>query len=490
MSNNWSQQAVSTLLLYSLRGDVMKKVVVCIMVILSIALTGCSSVEDRVKMAIMDKAGITVDSDYVEYRTLDEDGRLNENGEIADADFFDEGNVADIKAGTIHVTFAENRYLLIKYYLDAALTKRIDTADCYLNPGDSIYADVLSINRISNMFGISYFTLIEYGDNAQVKSQSKHFLNENLVCTIPEDYKGTELSLMPIGEYFKRKLTLQAYYVDDNGEQVTLGNAGKWFINEELCSRNTAIISPIVSYALKYDYDEKNYFYVCSAPKCFTEDPDSAGFVEFWSADPTVELSNYSVELHPYLSISLVNDEKATLKLNDNEEESLKKGKSWSNNKLKYGDIIVIETSSNCTITNGDYHHIHVDKDPIIGGYRYTLTVTPEINSDTQEKLKVNEYITITLPAVAAHGTCTYKLEKSGVAGIAEAQTNQTLTITYTITDSSYRFGDGNFFSSTWNWGQDLVGDMSKSVTIQLSPEMNNTTINPDEWFEIIKKGA
>lgn len=468
----------------------MKKVAVCLMVILSLALTGCSSVEDRFKMAIMDEAGITTDSDYVEYRTLDEEGRLNENGEIADADFFDEGNVADTKSGAIHVTFAENRYLLINYYLDAALTKRIDTTDCYLNPGDSIYADVLSTNKISNMFGISYFTLTEYGDNAQVKSQSKHYLDGNLICTIPEDYKGTELSLMPIGEYFKRELTLQAYYVDDSGERVPLGNAGKWFINEESCSGNTASISPIVSYALKYDYDENNYFYVLSEPKCFTEDPDSAGFVEFWSADPTVELSNYSVELHPYLSISLLTEEKATLRLNNDEEESIKKGKTWSNIKLKYGDIIVIETSSNCTITNGDYQHIHVDKDPIIGGYRYTLTVTPEINSDTQEKLKVNEYITITLPAVGAHGTCTYKLDKAVVAGVTEAQTNQTLTITYTITDSSYKYDDGNFLSNAWNWGQDLVGDMSKSVTIQLSPEMNNTTINPDEWFEIIKKGA
>ena len=78
----------------------MKKVAVCLMVIFSLALTGCSSVEDRFKLAIMDEAGITVDSDYVEYRTLDEDGRLNENGEIADADFFDERAFSFIKVSS------------------------------------------------------------------------------------------------------------------------------------------------------------------------------------------------------------------------------------------------------------------------------------------------------------------------------------------------------------------------------------------------------
>lgn len=459
------------------------------MVLFSLALSGCAIADNLLKTAIFDKSEIETDEDYLEYKSLLDNGKLTETGEITDVEHLSDAIIVESHPGTIHVTFAENRYLKVSYYLNEACTSKIDTTNCYLNPGDTIYAQIQSINKISNMYGISYFTITEYGDDARVKTQFQQPLTGNLVYCIPLNFKGRELSITPIGKYSNRKLSLQSYYLDDKGEKKQLGNAGQWYINGEACTGSNTEISPVVSYVLKFDYDENNYFYVSANPACFTEDPNNVGFVEFWAVDPTQGQSNYSIELHPFLTLSITVDEKASLRLNDNEKESIKKGKSWSSNKLKYGDTIVIETTQGCTISS-DSQHIYVDKDPIVGGYRYTLKVTPEKHSDYLEKLNANQTIWITLPAKADHGECTYTLDKKAVKGTVAVQMNQTLTITYKITDSNYKFSNSKSFENAWNWGQDLVGDMSKSTTVPLTPEMDNTSLNPDEWFTIVKKGA
>ena len=466
----------------------MKRLLIYLMVLCSVVLSGCSDAGGLLRSVIFDKAEIKEDKEYIEYKSLLDNGRLADNGEITDAEHLYDKIPVDSHTDKIHATFAENRYLKITYYLNEERTNKIDTTDCYLNPGDTIYAQIQSTNKISNMYGLSHFLITEYSDDSRIKSQIQQPMAGNLVYCIPIDFKGKELSIAPIGKYSNRKLSLQSYYLDD-GEKRTLGNAGRWYINDEPCTGNSAEISPIVSYALKYEFDSNNYFYVSSDPSCFTKDPNSVGLVEFWSADPTVGKSNYSVQLHPFLALSINTEEKASLQLNDSEKETIKKGKSWSNEKLKFGDVIVVETKKGCTIS-GDYQHIHVDKDPIVGGYRYTLSVTPEKNSASLEALGVNEYISITLPPKGNYGVCSYLVDKVSAKGTIKVQTNQELTITYRITDTDYKFSNDTIIENAWNWGQDLIGNMTKSATIQLSPEMDNKTLNPDEWFSIVKKGA
>jgi len=467
----------------------MKKVIVLLLALFLVLLSGCATVDKQLENVIFNESAIQDDSEYQIYEKLEQSGQLDKNGAYLTDGLFDGQQSAPSHAGSVHVTFAENRYLKIRYYSDAELTTLISNSECYLNPGDSIYASVESRNTISNLYGISRFQILEYDADGNVKGQYSQIANSNLVYTIPPAFAGTELSIVPVGEYPDRNLSMRAYYIDDNGAEVPLANAGVWYINEEQCRGNKASISPIVSYSLKYDFDDSNYFFVSSHPACFTAEPDRAGFVEFWEADPTDEDIDYLVELRPYLNLTILFDEKATVSLNGGEAENIKKGKTWQNTELRYGDVIVIETAGKCTLSSGDFNHVFAERDPITGGYRYTLSIQKEVNSNASTVLDIDEYITITLPATGAHGTCTYKLDSKPVSGTITLQLSQKLTITYTITDSEYKF-ETSGLESAWRWGQDLVGNMSKTAIIPLSPDMNNTTIIPDSWFTIVKKGA
>ena len=466
----------------------MKKVIVLLLALFLVLLSGCATVDKQLENIIFNESAIQDDSEYQTYEKLEQSGQLDENGAYLTDGLFDGQQSAPSHAGSVHVTFAENRYLKIRYYSDAEFTTLISNSECYLNPGDSIYASVESRNTISNLYGISRYQILEYDVDGNIKEQYSQIANSSLVYTIPPSFAGTELSIVPVGEYPDRNLSMRAYYIDDHGAEVPLANAGDWYINEEQCRGNKATVSPIVSYSLKYDFDSSNYFFVSSSPACFTAEPDREGFVEFWEKDPTDEDIDYLVELHPYLNLTILFDEKATVSLNGGEAESIKKGKTWRYTELRYGDVIVIETAGKCTLSSGDFKHVFAERDPITGGYRYTLSIQKEVNTNASTVLDIDEYITITLPATGAYGTCTYKLDGKPVSGTIKLQLSQKLTITYTITDSDYKF-ETSGLERAWRWGQDLIGNMSKTVTIPLSSDMNSTTIKPDSWFTIIKKG-
>lgn len=251
-------------------------------------------------------------------------------------------------------------------------------------------------------------------------------------------------------------------------------------------------ISPIEPYVLKFVYDTENYFYVSSEPECFTKDPVDAGFVEFWEAEPTDADTTYRVELHPYLTLSLKCSDKAQIRVGKTEAENLKKNEMWSADKLSYGDCITIETAGECTITDGNYQHIRATKDPITNGYRYTLTVVQEAESNVAEDLiltvDVDRVFEVVLDDKCDYGTCTYKLDGDTVSGKVQLQEGQKLTLTYQITQKGYVFsersgGIGGFF-------HDLFNQSQRTVTIPITEDLDGTIINPDEWFDIARKEA
>lgn len=450
--------------------------------------SGCSSVDSCLEKVFLERSGIQADDDYLEYTEMEKNNQLGEDGVYVDTDIFDASETIETTSGVVHVTFANNRYLTIKYYSDANCTEQIDTEDCFLNPGDTIYASAESKNPNSNLYGIESYRICEYDNDNVKKNEVVQKATSTFVYQIPADFSGTELSIIPIGEYSNRPLSMSSFYIDDSGNRKSLTNAGTWLINEEECTGDSVSISPIVHYALKYDFDERNYFFVSSSPKCFTESPDEAGFVEFWEADPTDEDLEYTVELHPYLQLTVSFTASGTVKLNSNEPTSIKKGKSWNSSQLKYGDTIVIETSGECKLTAGDYAHVKIDKDPISDGSRYTLKIVAEAVGNSSDVISRDEYVEITLPATAAHGTCTYKLDGKKVSGTITMQESQKLTITYEITDDDYKFSYG-IISDGWNKIQDLMGNMSETAEIEVTTDMNDATIDPDEYFTIIKKG-
>ncbi len=481
----------------------MKKRIAFLFTLLTSAVlfSGCSSIDSRLERCFFERSGISEDADYLQYQEYDQSGMLDEDGYYTNADIF---NVSDAEetqmlTGTVHVTFAENRYLQISYYTDAEQTGKIDTTACYLNPGDSIYAsNAFNTNPNSSLYRLSEFRIFEYGDGGERNAlETRNASDSGLVYQIPEDYTGTELSILPIGEYPNLQISLNAYSIDEDKEKQTLTDAGIWYINETRCDESLAEISSIESYILKFDYDEEHFFYVAASPEPFTRNPENTGVVEFWETEPTEENASYSVELHAYLSLTVKLETGGTVSVNGASAQSVAKRKTWSDEKLRYGDKIVIETDGACSITAGDYQYIQATVSETDDGHRYTFTITQDcddaaVSTLSQLGISVNWSIHVDLLSDGKYGTCTYKLDGTEVSGTLTIQSDQTLTATYHITDSNYIFAGstGLIFDWVQNVLSNFININQKTVTIPLSMDMDNQTIAPDDWFDITEKGA
>lgn len=472
----------------------MKKAIAACATVALLLLPGCAAMDEQLGRLFLQRSGITTQEDYLRYERYRNAGELDESGQYAPPADQDDEALSQKIDGKIHVTFADNRYMEILYYTDASMATPLSTAECYLNPGDTLYAKLVRYkNPKSNLYRLAEYRIKEYDENGNVQNEyAETVTNDVLKFEIPADFAGTELSVLPVGEYVDRQLSVDVYYVDDGGKEHSLGNAGAWFINDSGVQDSVVNISPIEPYVLKFVYDTENYFYVSSEPECFTKDPVDAGFVEFWEAEPTDADTTYRVELHPYLTLSLKCSDKAQIRVGKTEAENLKKNEMWNADKLSYGDCITIETAGECTITDGNYQHIRATKDPITNGYRYTLTVVQEAESNVAEDLiltvDVDRVFEVVLDDKCDYGTCTYKLDGDMVSGKVQLQEGQKLTLTYQITQKGYVFserseGIGGFF-------HDLFNQSQRTVTIPITEDLDGTIIDPDEWFDIARKEA
>lgn len=453
-------------------------------------LTGCSAVDAMLEQTLLEKSGILENEDYLQYQQYQEAGCLDENGQYYDTNLLDN---QEKPSGKIHITFAENRYLDICYYMDSSMKTLIDTSSCYLDHGDRLYAKVVEcVNPNSNLYRLAEYRIMEYDAEGTVKNEYvQEVENDLLEYEIPGNFTSSEMSIIPVGEYQDRNLSMSVYYVDDKGNKCSLGNAGVWSINNNNIDGNTSSISPVESYVMKYTYDTDNYFYVGCEPECFTKDPASAGFVEFWEADPAGADINYSVELHKFLNLSLKFGADAKVKINQGDFEIIKKDKVWNNRKLQYGDSITIETSGNCAITDGDYRHVRATKDPILNGYRYTFKIVPTVENNAADVLKkvidVKCIFNVTLDTNCDYGICTYKLDGKTVSGVIQVQEGQELSVIYKITDKNYSFADKS--EGIRGFIHDIIKASERSVAIPITSDLEGTTVDADDWFDIVKKG-
>lgn len=454
------------------------------MSLVAVLLTGCAA-DEQLGRLFLERAGVTSQQEYLRYEQYREMGLLDEEGYyVMPRESEQEHN------GQIHVTFATNRYMEILYYTDAAMISPLTASECYLDPGDTLYAKLGKYNEPnSNLYRLAEYRIREYDAEGKVKEeQVVEATGDVMEYQIPADFTGTELSVLPVGAYEDRELSMDAYYVDDSGEKHPLGNAGIWFINDDETVGNTVRISPIEPYVLKFVYDKENYFYVSSEPACFTRDPVSTGSVEFWEAEPTDENTAYSVELHLYLNLSLKCSEEARIRKGQDEARTMQKNKVWNAENLSYGDIIVVETKGECKIESGDYRHLLVTKDPISNGYRYTFTVTREVQDSLPDIVDIDRVFDVVLDDKGDYGTCTYKLDGKVVLGAVQLKESQKLTLTYKITQDNYTFaeeseGGSGFFANLFQRDE-------RTVDIPITADLDGTTIDPDDWVKVQAKGA
>lgn len=273
------------------------KAAILIFAIFAAILSGCAAAED---MALK-YSGIFPEEDAKAYIELRDAGQLDEEGfyqyDGADGDKENEGQEGTAAAPQgIHVTFGDNPYLEISYYLDEERTKPADPQACYLNPGDSLYAsESVCLHPAGDLYHFARFHIYAWEEGSRTPKE-RFWENEGdpLVVRIPAEYTGRELSVMPAGQFEKRTISLTAYYKDTTGRKQEA--AGIWKVNEQEVTRKTVQVSPTQSLEVDYLYDGEKYSFVSSKPESFYSEN---GLVRFKASQADSHIQEYSVELRP-----------------------------------------------------------------------------------------------------------------------------------------------------------------------------------------------
>lgn len=273
-------------------------------ILISCLLSGCA-VRDSFKNALEAKYKTELelnDPRYVEYEKNKESGKLdNENH------YKDDGG--ELVTGQIEISFFSNNHLDTKYYYDEERTELVNPNNCFLNPGDSLYADYPKVvNQSNSKYEFSAFLIYSYIGDTQ-KEQFTSCNTDGKILTIPESFTGNHLSIMAIGEYKDRILNFTAHAYR-NQELVELNN-GQWKVNNETYNNLQVTINSSKPYKVKYDYSQYvgDYYFYESSPKPFNYN-DLEGIVEFESEEVNSTCDNYSVILKPYKK--LIVDNKTT----------------------------------------------------------------------------------------------------------------------------------------------------------------------------------
>lgn len=273
-----------------IRGNYTEKpwtrAVVLLSILCVLGLSGCDSVENF----ILKQSGILMEDDYQKYMELKNSGQLDEEGYYTSPELEDYD-----PEEKVHITFAQNAYIETEYYLDPALTTPV-AIPCYLMLGDCIYAKVIGEEHpFSSYYKFEAFCVYEYdGENRKGKELfwKKDQNDTYTVLQIPEDYKGREVSVEPVGKYEQRTLELNDYYIDGDGQrQATFG---VWHVNGEKIYDGKTAVSPVDALEVEFQYDTEKFEYVSSGPESFYHED---GVVQFETVYANDALDSFSVEL-------------------------------------------------------------------------------------------------------------------------------------------------------------------------------------------------
>lgn len=382
-----------------------KRHVLTVMAVSLISLTGCSGMNSYLEEKMLEKSGIIQDETYMDYKMQMEAGNADEEGYYVESE-------QQVENASIHVTFSKNNNLDIEYYTDAAYSNSVDGTSCYMNPGNTIYAKIaVSKDVYSSMYEFASFNICEYDmeGNRTVLSGWSHDISKSddewtVAVQIPTEFKGTELSLEPIGQYKLRKITLNDYYTDETDDVYPLD--GTWMIDEEKCTNDTVDISAISSYIISYEYDNEEYFYASSKPECYYSNNEE-GVVIFKQREATDETEDYSVELRKYITVALISGIDREVSINGENKQTLKANTELDISKLKYGDKVVIETDKQWPELETNRELILTKTISLSSGIYQYILIVPE--RDGQFMFDPSEY-------VYEHGSVIFKCFGSTVS--------------------------------------------------------------------------
>jgi len=269
------------------------KVLILLAVLFLPTLSGCSAA--KAKAQILHLFGIMSDEDYQSYLNLVDKNQLNsDNSYFAPELEVGSGSIAP--EGSVHVTFAQNSYMNTQYFRDTGFNEQVG-AECYLMPGDCIYAPEPSCdNPSSQWYKFDRFCIYAYDETG--KRMKELFWgdeeNSELVLRVPADPAVSEISVIPQGKYEKRTLELTDFYIDGTEHPQEL--SGIWIVNGTEVSTERIEISPVEPLFIDLKYDDTQYGYVESNPDSFYHEK---GLVRFEVTDANQDIKQFSVELRP-----------------------------------------------------------------------------------------------------------------------------------------------------------------------------------------------
>ena len=414
----------------------MKKALILLSSVLIIALlSGCSSPNDKLEEIMKNDSGIYETVEFQDYLKYDEAGQLDQDGYYIYDNEEAEPDENVLPEGSARVSFADNAYINVQYYLDKEHNTPVVSKSIILKPGDSLYAEC-SLNKEvpSSTYYFSGFRLTENVDGNWVLVRTSEPANDGLILQLSKDDIGKELSLAPIGQYSVRTIKLKDSYIDNDDVEHEL--SGTWTVNDKPVSGNETEINPILSYIVSYEFNGNDYFYVSSEPECFYNNNDD-GIVIFNKRDATDETEDYSVLLHQYLSIKLRSNDTRHVNVNNGPKQEVKAGGLLEIPRLKYGENVVI-------VTDVEWKELENCKDLILQtsetlekngeiAFRYTLIV-PQKGGEFEFNPDDYSY---------AHGTIRFKCFGEEVTSLQYLARGSKITYEQKSAEPGYWLADG-----------------------------------------------
>ena len=144
-----------------------KRNLICLIAVM--LLCGCSRADAFINQQVLNKSGIVEDDEYKKYQLHFENGEVDSQGYYMPFEDNAGNDSSEPKKGSIHVTISTNSMLNIKYYYDSEYDNEITTQDCYLSPGESIYAsNPIAISESTNKYSFDKFEIYEINGSNRI----------------------------------------------------------------------------------------------------------------------------------------------------------------------------------------------------------------------------------------------------------------------------------------------------------------------------------
>ena len=343
---------------------------------LALLLTGCSFQPDadamRAEVEEQVAATIEQDASYQTYREQKDIGRLSEEN------IYQEDADAAEEQGEVHVTFAKNSLLDVQFFADEALTRPFE-AECRLSPGDAIYASVPVSRSESAAYAFDRFRILGHREDDSTE-ELKPSHGEHIVYEIPEDPSITEISIMPLGKYRAREITLHAVLEDSS---ISIVN-GRWRINDLDFFGDTYTVDPGAPCNISYSFPEDLYYAVEEScrPKPQVCTSGSVVFPQYSVSD---RAKKFRVILRKWIQGKVVQEDgSATYTVTVNGEER----RATSTLRLKPNDVVTISVPlEDKVVSNLD----HDSMNKIGGRMVYTYTIPEDDLPDEPLRFTVKQ---------------------------------------------------------------------------------------------------